>query len=230
MSISFLLVSTVSSQANFPILATKKPIVKKNTPKKSIVKKAWIDEGDSCDPAVKTTVKGYPKGLSITDWLKCDDKTKKYIYIPKEISNDFVRFCDVDPKVPKEWAQVEIWALQNVGCARSYRFVPFTIKDKPKTDLTNLISNIDSCKLKNNPMQPGMRYRGFPRDAKHTNFPKSAVIQVIPMQFTDYKTNSNPAIDFEKYFRFFSDYLTNASDVEVKVDIRIPTKYYQLSK
>lgn len=93
MSISFLLVSAVSSQANFPILATKKPIVKKNIPKNPIVKKAWIDEGDSCDPAVTKTVKGYPKGLQTMDWLKCDDKIQKYIYIapPK-----------IDPSKPKQ--------------------------------------------------------------------------------------------------------------------------------
>jgi hypothetical protein len=232
---SFSAVKKPAAKAVVKKPVAKKPVVKKVAAMPSVTPspasaKDWIDEGDSCDPAVTNTVKGYPKGLQTMDWLKCDDKTKKYIYIPKEISNNFVRSCDVDPKVPKEWAKVEIWALQNVQCARSYRFVPFTIKDKPKTDLTNSISNIDSCKLKNSPMQPGVRWTGFPRYGDFQNFPKSAVIQVIPMQFTDYKTNSNPSIDFEKYFRFFSDYLTNASDVEVKVDIRIPTKYYQLSK
>jgi hypothetical protein len=81
----------------------KKPVAKKPATKKVAAKpsvtpspapaKDWIDEGDSCDPAVTNTVKGYPKGLSITDWLKCDDKTKKYAYIapPK-----------IDPSKPKQ--------------------------------------------------------------------------------------------------------------------------------
>jgi M6 family metalloprotease-like protein len=76
--------------------AVKKPVAKKPVAKKvaappsakpastpsSTPAKDWIDEGDSCDPAVKTTVKGYPKGLSITDWLKCDEQTRTYVVRP----------------------------------------------------------------------------------------------------------------------------------------------------
>lgn len=85
LSISFLLVSTVPSQANFPILSVKK-LTSKSTIKKVVSKpikptKTWIDEGDSCNPTLTNTVKGYPKGLQTMDWLKCDDKTKKYIRI-----------------------------------------------------------------------------------------------------------------------------------------------------
>ena len=67
----------------------KKPIVKKvaalpsakptSTPASTPTKR-WIDEGDSCDPAVTKTVKGFPKGNSyMTDWLKCDEQTRTYV-------------------------------------------------------------------------------------------------------------------------------------------------------
>ena len=45
--------------------------------------KRWIDEGDSCDPKITSTVKGYPKGMYITDWLKCDEQTRTYVVAKK---------------------------------------------------------------------------------------------------------------------------------------------------
>ena len=45
--------------------------------------KRWIDEGDSCDPKITNTVKGYPKGMYITDWLKCDEQTRTYVVVKK---------------------------------------------------------------------------------------------------------------------------------------------------
>ena len=71
----------------------KKPIVKKvvalpsakpsSTPAStpaSTTAKSWIDEGDSCDPAVTNTVKGFPKGKAwMTEWLKCDEQTRTYV-------------------------------------------------------------------------------------------------------------------------------------------------------
>ena len=71
----------------------KKPVAKKPVSKKvaalpsakpssipaSTTTKGWIDEGDSCDPAVTKTVKGFPKGLFMEDWLKCDEQTRTYV-------------------------------------------------------------------------------------------------------------------------------------------------------
>ena len=67
----------------------KKPVSKKPGVKKvaalpsaktsSTPAKDWIDEGDSCDPAITKTVKGFPKGLFMSEWLKCDEKTRTYV-------------------------------------------------------------------------------------------------------------------------------------------------------
>jgi hypothetical protein len=73
--------------------AVKKPVAKKPAGKKVVAlpaaipastpastpTKRWIDEGDSCDPAVTKTVKGFPKGLFMEDWLKCDEQTRTYV-------------------------------------------------------------------------------------------------------------------------------------------------------
>ena len=73
-------------------VVVKKPVPKKTVAKKSDVKKVvskipkpiktWIDEGDSCDSAVTTTAKGYPKGMNLTVWLKCDEQTGTYVVAP----------------------------------------------------------------------------------------------------------------------------------------------------
>ena len=72
---------------------TSKPVVKKPVAKKPVVKKVvskplkptkrWIDEGDSCNPKITDTVKGYPKGMYITDMLKCDEQTRTYVVAKK---------------------------------------------------------------------------------------------------------------------------------------------------
>jgi 7-cyano-7-deazaguanine synthase in queuosine biosynthesis len=49
----------------------------------STTTKRWIDEGDSCDPKITNPVKGYPKGMYITDWLKCDEQTRTYAVAKK---------------------------------------------------------------------------------------------------------------------------------------------------
>ena len=73
-------------------VVVKKPVPKKTVANKPVVKKVvskipkptktWIDEGDSCDSAVTTTAKGYPKGMNLTVWLKCDEQTGTYVVAP----------------------------------------------------------------------------------------------------------------------------------------------------
>lgn len=75
-----------------PKTVAKKPVAKKPVAKKPVLKKVvskipkptktWIDEGDICDSAVTTTAKGYPKGMNLTVWLKCDEQTGTYVVAP----------------------------------------------------------------------------------------------------------------------------------------------------
>ena len=95
LSFTLLFPITSSSAVKKPAAkaVVKKPVAKKPVPKKvealpsakpastpaSTPTKRWIDEGDSCDPAVTKTVKGFPKGLFMSEWLKCDEQTRTYV-------------------------------------------------------------------------------------------------------------------------------------------------------
>ena len=89
LSFTLLFPTTSFSAPKKPVPKTvaKKPVAKKPVLKKVVSKipkptKTWIDEGDSCDSAVTTTAKGYPKGMNLTVWLKCDEQTGTYVVAP----------------------------------------------------------------------------------------------------------------------------------------------------
>ena len=137
--------------------------------------------------------------------------------------------CDPDPEVPAEWAAVQNWALQNIGCARPYRYVQ---GPSPKQSITkklqdgNLLS-IETCKLDDTTQRPwGWQRFGNPYNYYRPTI--SAITQVIPVQFSDLKAESNPSTDYGKYIKFYSDYLINSSDVTIKPEFRVPNHYFQV--
>jgi len=142
------------------------------------------------------------------------------------LADNFDNPCDFDSKVPQEWIQVEKWAKSQIGCARPYRFVTSSITSTPKSLLSAIDSNVQPCKLKNS----ATRWTGFPRATAFQNYTKSAVFQVIPVDFADYRANSDPVKDYQKYIDFISNYLINASDVEINPVFKISKKYISLSK
>jgi len=213
-------------------VAVKKTIAKKSVVKKVAVKpkKTWIDEGDTCDPKLINTVKGYPKGLPSMDWLKCDEKTKKFIYVslPK-----------LDPTKAKEGDNctgsletIEGYDrnsnLVQLACNQfNSTYAPFISTPKkvpllaPTSILSNLemFANLDKCKIIDGDSQTTNMTAGFPIPYGRIDLIKGAKVQIIGVDFADKEVvgkspkdlNQNLAEAVEKFW-------TAQSSVPVKFD------------
>ena len=168
----------------------------------------------------------------VFDRNNSDTYPAKILAAPKD-GKTYTDMCQLDPNVPQEWAAVQTWALTNMGCARSYRYVAGpTNTGTPKTLLTSSadLLSVNSCKLQNNSNQVNTIYQGFPRPAEALNLTKSAVFQIVPVQFSDYKSSNTPAKDYDQYLKFLTDFITNSSDVPVHPVVRMPDHYFQMSQ
>ena len=139
------------------------------------------------------------------------------------------RPCDKDPWVPAQWKEYEEFALRTFGCSRPYRFVEVLLNgSKPNSTLisTNERENISTCKLlapQNGPSNLGHR-------ANRWLFTGDLVIQVIPIEFLDYKGAKSPAVEYGKYLDYISDMFFKISDGNTRITFRTPANYFQIGK
>ena len=120
----------------------------------------------------------------------------------------------------------------NMGCARPYRYVQGpTSFGNPLTLLSpdSSLLPIQSCKIStpSNP-GPGGGQRDFTNERNKYTPTKSAVIQVVAVQFSDYPDVNSPQSEYGKYFQFVSDYMKNGSDVPITPVIKVPSSYIQI--
>jgi M6 family metalloprotease-like protein len=176
-------------------VAVKKPVVKKPVVKKVAVKpsstpastttKRWIDEGDSCDPKLTNPVRGYPKGMYITDWLKCDDKTKKYIRSAYDSNNSP---SPSTTPIPQPQPTVATSTISGM----------------------DLYLNVASCKLINGSNQiVNQSHQQNPFRVKNSK-PVRALI--FPIDFPDLIGDSDPQKDFSYIADGVTDYYREMSD------------------
>jgi M6 family metalloprotease-like protein len=244
-ALSFILLFPATSFSAVKKPATKVAAVKKPVAKKSAVKKVvampsakpsstpskdWIDEGDSCDPTSTNTVKGYPTGLQTMDWLKCDDKTKKYIYIapPK-----------LDPTKPKQGDNCKgnsgivegynrNFELVSLACnSTNSTFAPVvTIPTKPPITTpsvalsdSNMFANLDKCKIVDGDPQLTNMSAGFPIPYGRIDLIKGAKIHIIGVDFPDKAvTGKSPKDNNQNLTDAVEKFWTAQSSVPVKFD------------
>jgi M6 family metalloprotease-like protein len=142
---------------------------------------------------------------------------------------EFKTFCDWDYQVPQEWAAVQQWSAHYLRCARPYRYVPAsTPVDVMKTEIGNISSlPISQCKL-DDPVGRQWNWQSFANSNNAFRPTKSAVVQVIPIQFTDATSTANPQVEYGKYFEFYKNFMINSSDVAIKPEYRVPDHYFQV--
>lgn len=142
---------------------------------------------------------------------------------------NLIGWCKLDSQVPDEWRNVQEWSARNLHCARAYRYVAGL---KPQRIMkTKLISGnqleVSQCKLDDSIGRP-FAWANFKNSSQLYRPTKSAITQVIPFQFLDLTTSSNPRSDYDKYIKFYEDFLRNSSDVTINPKFRVPNEYFQL--
>jgi len=213
LSVSFLLIFAVPSQSAVKKPASKtvakKPVSKKPVVKRVAVKpsvkpspapaKDWIDEGDSCDPAVVNTVKGYPKGSQITDWLKCDKKTKKYI----RISYDPISSPSPSPTLIKN------------------------VSKSPAISDAKMFSPNENCRINDLSSRPGnsnLNSSGFPRPNGTFSGKSKATLLFLPISFSDQVFGDDDLKKMKRSFNEIQKFYKKTSYEKFDLNFEIPDK------
>ena len=136
----------------------------------------------------------------------------------------FNTLCDTDPGVPADWAKYQQFAKKTFGCARPYRFLDVALPaEKPKTELTPIAlrASTSECKIpeqENNFNNTGHRLNGW-------KFNGDVQIQVIPVEFTDFKATASPEKEYGKYLTYIKDMFYKLSDGNTRITFRTPKEY-----
>ena len=139
----------------------------------------------------------------------------------------FTDVCQKDPEVPSEWATYQEFALKIFKCARPYRFLEVKLPDsKPTSVLTAPASYqpIAECKL---PTQNNSNNLGFVKNGWQFN--GDLQIQVIPVEFTDFKSSGSPAKEYGKYLDYIKEMFFKLSDGNTRITFKTPESFIQLS-
>lgn len=137
--------------------------------------------------------------------------------------------CDKDPWVPAQWKEYEEFALRTFGCSRPYRFVEVNLPNtRPSSTLvaSSEHGTIASCKLPANPNGPSNAGHRLGRWL----FSGDVQIQVIPIEFLNYKGQASPAVEYGKYLDYIADMYYKISDGNTRVTFRTPSNYFQIGK
>jgi hypothetical protein len=207
--------------------------------------KYWMKEGDSCTNEVKRVV-GYKKNYDVT-FLFCDQRKVWYVNpndnaVWDQETGMFEEYGGMylnqyEPDVPSEWRDNLFNQLNNGLPSQRPPYAYFSGDSNLSSPGTKLESNpsvvsIENCKLKGSdiPTRWG--------DWTNSGFPLPEIrwrvtnvnIQLMPLAFPDRQSKVTPEQLFGPVMRAVTKYWENTSDVEVKINWRVPNNWIQLSK
>ena len=152
---------------------------------------------------------------------------------------EWVDICAADPEVPSEWKATQDFLVLNRQCATPFRYEPLLLtQEPPRTDLTprTELLPINTCKIEQFNNYPVL---GFPnpnnaqavRDFEARRHPgPNTKYQVVAIEAPDAVASSTPAKDYAKYFDFIKEWTKNNSDNGSSVEVRVPDKYFKISR
>ena len=207
--------------------------------------KYWVKEGDSCKAGSQRTV-GYTKTDAIT-FLFCGNNGLWFVHpndtaVWDQETGMFEEYGGMylnqyEPNVPAEWESNLLNQLNNGLPSQRppYAYFPGTATtSEPKTKLESNSSllPIENCKLKGSDIPTRWNEwtnSGFP--LPETRWRVANVnIQLVPLAFPDRQSKVTPEQLFGPSMRAVTKYWENTSDVDVKINWRVPANWIQLSK
>jgi hypothetical protein len=140
--------------------------------------------------------------------------------------------CDTDPWVPAEWKEYEQFAWTYFRCSRPMRFQEASLPNiKPQSALTptSELNNVSTCKV---PEIAVRTAQGTYNNVGHRNswkFNGDLIVQVVPVQFTDFRAAKTPKEEYGKYFDYIKNMFYKISDGNTRIDMRVPENYFQIN-
>jgi M6 family metalloprotease-like protein len=93
-------------------------------------------------------------------------------------------------------------------------------------------TDVEPCRLpeldNSYPGRPHM-VSGFPMAANRAIMDEEVIVQLMPVDFADYRSSANPAEDFVDAIKAVGDFWSRMSDGKTKIEFRVPENYFNLS-
>jgi len=141
------------------------------------------------------------------------------------------RMPKIDPKTKKPLVPKTVPSKTFFGYSPNLYIRPAVTSSSPKTQITvSKFDDYSKCKIKE--VQDGSDDKsfGYPLPDNRLDLKAGFKILVIPIQFTDHKTNNNPQKDMADVVSALTNYYVRASSIPISFEWTIPTKYVQIGK
>jgi M6 family metalloprotease-like protein len=107
---------------------------------------------------------------------------------------------------------------------------PPVVMSKPLTELSSSTQyeNLSACRLPDGDPQLTNMTIGFPLPQGRVDFTKKAIVQILPVSFSDVTSNSNPMVDYDQGISSMKSFWESQSFVGTEIEVRSPITYKQL--
>jgi M6 family metalloprotease-like protein len=158
-------------------------------------------------------------------YLRCTSSNGDYVYTVDP------RMPLIDPSTKRPLIPVEVPQRTLFGYSPNTYIYPTVDAREPETELTvGDYSNYAQCKVaEGGDGSPDKSY-GFPLPPQREKLKEGLRILVVPVQFSDHVTTSEPAKDMADVVSALTNFYTRAANVPISFEWTIPDSYYQMGE